>query len=135
MPGGTGLLRCAAVILCLWLVGCAGSGQPSLMRKVQLYYETHATEEGGRCTAPLLEGVTRTQVLSDNAEQMVLDVSYYYRDWIRDGDDCGPLRPLRCTVMRECRGFAQRTFTIEKGQDAFTVVGMSGPQRGRPGGQ
>ena len=128
-------LPCAAMILCLGLLGCAGSGEPSLMRKVQLYYETHATEENGRCTAPLLEGVARSQVLSDNAEQMVLDVSYYYRDWIRDGEDCGPLRPLRCTIMRECRGFAQRTFTIGKGQDAFTVVGMSGPQRGRPAGQ
>ena len=105
------------------------------MRMVKLYYELNATEENGRCTAPLLEGVTRSQVLSDNAEQMVLDVGYYYRDWIRDGEDCGPLRPLRCTVMRECRGFAQRTFIVDKGQDAFTVVDMSGPQRGRPRGQ
>jgi hypothetical protein len=122
--------RGLAVLLgSLWLIGCSGDGQPSLMRKVQVYYETHAIEEGGRCRAPIMEGVARSQVLSDDPEQMVLDVSYYYRDWVRDGDDCSPLRPLRCTIMRECQGFAQRTFTIDKGQDGLSVGSMSGPQR------
>jgi hypothetical protein len=77
-----------------------------------------------------MEGVARSQVLSDDPDQMVIALSYYYRDWIRDGDDCSPLRPGRCMgFMQECRGFAQRTFTIDKGEDGLSVAGMSGPQR------
>ena len=34
--------------------------------------------------------------------------------------------------MRECRGFAERTFTIDKGQDGLSVAGMSGAQQRRP---
>ena len=63
---------------------------------------------------------------------MVIALSYYYRDWVRDGDDCdqhaaGALHG----IMRECRGFAERTFTIDKGEDGLSVAGMSGPQRGQ----
>ncbi|MGH6913155.1 MAG: hypothetical protein ACREH3_05565, partial [Geminicoccales bacterium] len=135
----TGLWLTGLWLAALGLVGCTGdpsrawqlAGQPGLLLKVQQYYESYGTEEGGRCSAPLLEGVARSEVLEDNPQQMVVGLTYYYRDWIRDGEDCSPLRPLRCTVMRECRGFASRTFTIDKGQDGLTVVGMSGGQRGR----
>jgi hypothetical protein len=123
-----------ALLLCgLWLAGCGGgelAGQPGLMLKVRNYYETHAIEEG-RCTAPIMEGVARSQLLSDDPEQMVIALDYYYTDWVRDGDDCGPLRPGRCFINRECRGFGQRTFTIDKDQDGLSVAAMSGPQRRR----
>jgi hypothetical protein len=133
------LVRGSTALLCsLWLIGCSGdpsqnsawelAGQPGLLLKVQQYYESRAIEEG-RCTAPIMEGVARSQVLSDDARQMEIALSYYYRDWVRDGDDCSPMRPLRCTVMRECQGFAQRTFTIEKREDGLSVAGMSGMQR------
>jgi hypothetical protein len=136
---GRKILRGLAVLLCgLGLAGCSAdpsqnpawelAGQPGLLLKVQNYYETRAIEEG-RCTAPIMEGVARSQVLSDDPRQMVIALDYYYTDWVRDGDDCSPMQPLRCTIMRECRGFAQRTFTIDKGQDGLSVAGMSGPQR------
>ena len=135
---GSKIPRGLAALLCsLWLTGCGDpsqspawelAGQPGLLLKVQQYYEFRAIEEG-RCTAPIMEGVARSQVLSDDPSQMVIALSYYYRDWLRDGDDCDPMRPLRCTVNRECRGFAERTFTIDKGQDGLSVAGMSGGQR------
>jgi hypothetical protein len=135
--------RGLTALLCgLWLAGCGGdagqsrawelAGQPGLLLKVQQYYETRGIEEGGRCTAPIMQGVAGSQVLSDDPSQMVIALSYYYRDWVRDGDDCDSLRPGRCMgLMRECRGFAERTFTIDKGQDGLSVAGMSGPQRGQ----
>jgi len=137
---GGGALGGVAVLLCsLWLTTCADAtqnpawelaGQPGLLLKVQQYYETRATEEGGRCTAPLLQGVARSRVLSDDQSQMVIELSYYYRDWVRDGQDCDRLRPLRCGINRACRGFAQRVFTIDKGEDGLSVAAMSGGQRG-----
>lgn len=128
----------AALVCGLWLIGCAGdasqnpawelAGQPGLLLKVQQYYESRGTEEGGRCTAPIMQGVARSQVLSDDPHQMTIKLSYAYRDWIRDRDDCDELRPLRCGIMRECRGFAERIFTIDKGQDGLSVAGMTGGQ-------
>jgi hypothetical protein len=140
--GGRRIRRALAALLCgLGLIGCSGgpsqnpawelAGQPGLLLKVQQYYETRAIEEG-RCTAPIMQGVARSQVLSDDPRQMVIALSYYYRDWLRDGDDCDPRRPGSCMmVMRECRGFAQRTFTIDKGEEGLSVAGMSGDQRGQ----
>jgi hypothetical protein len=129
--GGLALLLCA-------LCACAGgrswelAGQPGLLLKVQQYYESRGLEEGGRCPAPIMTGVARSQVLSDDPEQMVVALSYYYRDWVRGDDDCDELRPGRCWVNPTCRGFAERTFTIDKGEDGLKVAGMSGPQRGGP---
>ena len=125
-----------AVALLCGLLACSTddrawelAGEPGLLLKVKNYYETRGLEEGGRCAAPLMEGVARTQVLSDNQDEIVVVLSYYYRDWVRD-DDYDSRRPWRSMgFMPECRGFAERTFTIDKGQDGFTVAGMSGPQR------
>jgi hypothetical protein len=128
-----------ALLLCaLWLGGCGGgrswelAGQPGLLLKVQQYYESRGLEEGGRCPAPIMMGVARSQLLSDDPEQMVIALSYYYRDWVRDNDDCDELRPGRCWVNPTCRGFAERIFTIDKGEDGLSVAGMTGPQRGGP---
>lgn len=129
----------AAVLVCLWLSGCAGgaeqnpawqlAGQPGLLLKVQNYYESRGMEEGGRCAAPLLQGVARSEVVSDDSSELVIKLSYYYRDWVRDGQDCDRLRPLRCGVARECRGFAERIFWVDKGEDGLSVARMSGDQR------
>jgi hypothetical protein len=138
---GRRIARILTMLLCgLWLAGCSGApgqsrawelaGQPGLLLEVQNYYETRAVEEGGRCRAPIMQGVARSQVLSDDQSQMVIALSYAYRDWVRDGDDCDPRRPARCMLaLRECRGFGERIFTIDKGQDGLSVAGMSGPQR------
>jgi hypothetical protein len=135
-----GMRRGLVALVCgLWLIGCAGdasqnpawdlAGQPGLLLKVQQYYESRGTEEGGRCTAPILQGVARSEVISDDSSEMMIKLSYAYRDWIRDGHDCDRLRPLRCGIMRECRGFAERIFTIDKGAGGLSVAGMTGGQR------
>lgn len=63
------------------LAACAGdpaqnpawelAGYPGLLYDVKLYYERNALEEGGRCTMPLLEGVTRSEILSEDDEQEI----------------------------------------------------------------
>jgi hypothetical protein len=106
------------------------AGEPGLLYEVKRYYEHHAVEEAGICTRPLLEGATGSRVVEDTEDELVVDLTYYYRDMVRDrGDDCGPLRPNRCFVMVPCRGFAQRTFTIDRTAEGPKVVGMSGPER------
>jgi hypothetical protein len=129
--------RTLALLCCLWLGGCVSAeqnpagtlaGQPGLLLKVQNYYESRGTEEGGRCSAPILEGVSRSRVLSDDPSQMVIELTYYYRDWVRD-NKCDPRRPLRCQINPQCRGFAHRIFTIDKCEEGLSVAGMTGGQR------
>lgn len=105
------------------------AGEPGLLYQVKLYYEHHAVEEAGICTRPLLEGTTGYRVVKDTEEEMVVDLGYYYRDMVRDDDDCSRLFPHRCFAMRTCRGFAQRTFTIDRTAGEPKVVDMSGPER------
>jgi hypothetical protein len=127
-------LKIAGVVsAALWLVACAGdpaqnpawelAGHPGLLYKIKLYYERNALEERGRCTAPLLEGVSRSEVLAEDDEQLVVGLTYRYRDFIRD--------ERRLGLFRECEGYARRTFTIAKTDDELTVVGMGGPQKRR----
>lgn len=99
------------------------AGHPGLLYDVKLFYERNALEEDGRCTMPLLEGVTRSEILSEDDEQLVLGLTYRYRDVIRD--------ERRLGLFRECEGYASRTFTIAKTGDELRVVGMGGPQKRR----
>jgi hypothetical protein len=140
MAGRSAAHGLAALLCGLWAAGCSGdarqdpawelAGQPGLLLQVRNYYETHALEEGGRCRAPIMEGVASSQVLSDDPGQMVIGLSYYYRDWVRDGDDCDPRLPGRCMmVLQQCRGFGQRIFTIDKGESGLGIADMSGARR------
>jgi hypothetical protein len=106
------------------------AGEPGLLYEVKRYYEHHAVEEGGLCTRPLLDGATGYRVVEDTKGQLVVDLTYYYRDLVRDeDDDCSRLFPGRCFIMVPCRGFAERTFTINRTAEGPNVVGMSGPER------
>ncbi len=115
-----------------WTLG----GEPGLLFTIKQYYELNALEENGRCTAPLLEGVTHSEVSQTVPGRLEVELGYYYRDAFRNGDDCSRLRPLRCGVMRACQGFAARHFVIaqdksqDRLQDQLKVVEMSGPRRG-----
>ena len=119
----------------LWLAACSGdpaqnpawtlAGHPGLLYWVKFYYERNALEENGRCTAPLLEGVSRAEVLSEDQDQLVVALVYRYRDALRDE----PRAPSgRLPFFRECTGVASRTFTIATGGDRPTVIGMNGPR-------
>ena len=117
----------------IWLAACAGdpaqypawelAGHPGLLYDVKLYYERNALEENGRCTFPLLEGVSRSEVLAEDDDQLVIGLTYRYRDSMRD--------ERRLGLFRECEGFASRTFTIAKTHDELIVAGMDGPQKRR----
>jgi hypothetical protein len=122
----------------LWLATCIGdpaqnpawtlAGHPGLLYWIKFYYERNALEENGRCTAPLLEGVSRSEVLSEDQDQLVVAVVYRYRDALRDE----PRAPSgRLPFFRECTGVASRTFTIATGGDHPTVTSMNGPQKRR----
>ena len=107
-------LRIAGLVAAaLWLGACAGdparnpawqlAGHPGLLYQIRFYYERNAREEGGRCTAPLLEGVTRSEVLAEDQDQLVIQLDYRYRDTIRDE----PRLPSgQLSFLRECTGFA-----------------------------
>jgi len=109
-----------------WTLG----GEPGLLFTVKQYYELNALEEGGTCSAPLLEGVTRSRVVEEEPDRFVVDLGYYYRDMIR-GDDCRPLPNAGCRALPECRGFAERSFVVGKEADRLRVLEMSGPRKGR----
>jgi hypothetical protein len=125
------MLKIACLAGPVWLLACTFdpaqnpawelAGHPGLLYDIQLYYERNAREENGRCTSPLLQGVSRSEVLAEDDEQLVIRLTYRYRDAIRDERRLGGL-------FRECTGFASRTFTIAKAGGELRVVGMDGPQ-------
>lgn len=101
--------------------GCAklaALGPSPEEQAVRNYYERHASEEWGRCHAPLMDGISDVQVVEETADRLVLDVRYFYRDWLNDN---------RRAALRECRGFGRRQFVLKKDADRFEVVSMSDP--------
>jgi hypothetical protein len=115
------------VLLALMPAACNGlsprapeslAGVPDLRPVVQRYYEARATEENGRCRAPLLDGVLNATVLQEDAQRLVVRIRYLYRDHTAE-------------LRGACIGFGNRTFTIDKGQGGLMVVDMSGAQHPR----
>ena len=101
-----------------------------LLLDVSNYYHRHATEGGGRCRSPILEGVSQAAVSDLVDDALEVHIHYRYRDFLKDGDDCDRrLRRLRCTIFRECRGFAARDFRVAKTETGFDVIDMSGGRR------
>ena len=108
-----------------WTLG----GEPGMLFTIKQYYELNALEEGGRCSAPLLEGVSRSRVAEDEPGVFEVDIAYYYRDMIRD--DCDALPNAGCRAIPECQGFAARSFLVGREKDRLRVLEMSGPRKGR----
>jgi hypothetical protein len=114
------------ILAVLLLAGCSSlapghqdlAGVPGLRPVVQQYYEARATEEGGRCRSPLLDGVLNATVLQDDAQRLVARLRYLYRDHAAE-------------LRGACIGFGTRTFTLDKGPEGLTVVEMSGEQHPR----
>lgn len=130
----------ALVLVCSGLTACQQYWRESgvwdigehqgLLLDLSNYYHRHAIEEGGRCHSPYIDGVTHaaTGDVEDGGFDVLL--RYYYRDFLNDGDDdCSRLRPLRCTIMRECRGFSERRFKVAETETGFDVLDMSGARR------
>jgi hypothetical protein len=107
------------------LFGCAPvleshfHGPPQLIKgRIEQFYRRHASEEGGRCTRPVIDAITKVNVIEDVPERWVAEIRYSYRDRLRD-EDPGSERKI-------CRGFASRTFTLLPKGDDLVVADMSG---------
>lgn len=111
------------------LKGPALAGYPGLQFQVTSYYDNNALEQNATCTQPRMRSVTRTQVIGETPQQVVMTIGYY---WIDEGQldyDRGFV-PLAGAALQRCNGFAERTFTFVKMTDgSLNVRSMSGPQR------
>jgi hypothetical protein len=135
MSGG---LRYAALHVALpmafLLAACAnqGPGSPGdtfeLRRGIAWYYESKGWERNATCLQPRMS-ITDLQVVEETAEQLVLNVRYFYDDrsygrqgW-RGGVGMGFPR-------YDCSGSSERTFVVAKRQGGgYSVTSMTGPQR------
>jgi hypothetical protein len=116
------------VTLALGLVGCAASRdegssavQPAMLSAIKAYYEHNAAEQNNVCKGPLMDGVTRSELVSQDDSQLVVEVGYKYRDYTS-----------RRSTGRACSGFGSRTFTLSRDGGRFRVIGMSGEVRTSP---
>jgi hypothetical protein len=110
----------------LWLAACSAErdwtgppqvgGQPQIVDAIRRYYESNAAEENNACSALSMSSVTQIDVVSDNRDTLVVDVSYFYSNWAhRDS-------------MR-CRGFGERQFTLARAPGGYRVTDMTGERR------
>jgi hypothetical protein len=107
------------VAIIVLLIGCtvtriesAHFGPPAeIERAIRLHYGRHASEGGGRCFRPYIDGFTKITVLEDSPDRLVVQARYFYRDRFQDGNG-GQL----------CAGFSERTFTLARDQDGRPVV-------------
>jgi hypothetical protein len=119
----------AIVVAALWLAGCATAPDPGsqpvvdaqMLQAIRAYYEHNATEQGNICRGPIMEGVTRTELVSQDAGERVIRVSYRYSNYIN-----------RSRTRNHCTGSAKRTFTLAPSGGRYRVVAMSGEVRTGP---
>jgi len=119
------------VLIVVLLVGCAapqiesGDFAPSadIERAIRSYYERHASEAGGRCFNPYIDGFTKLTVLEDTPDRLVVHARYFHRDRFREGgaNEGG----------QACTGFAERTFALVRNPDGGL---RGGPDDRRAGG-
>jgi hypothetical protein len=94
------------------------AGMPGLYPVVQRYYDSRATEQNGRCRAPLLDGVLSSRIEQSDGQRLVVQVRYLYRD-------------LTAEEGNACKGFGNRTFTISRDAEGMKVIAMTGEQHPR----
>lgn len=123
----TRVLTLPAALAGLLVGGCAGDAlqPPAYETAIKNYYEAHASEKNGRCKAPYIDGFTRVEVVEDNADQMVVEASYLFRDWLKDRDVSQGGR-----LTSECVDYNSRRFVLTKSDGGLQVADMSPPQRG-----
>ena len=113
------------------LAGCAAqgpslAGYSGLQWEVISFYGARAMEEGAMCPQPQITAVTRTRVLEETPERVVMDIDYHYRD------DTMTVEADTGGTKYGCDGFGERRFTFARGGDGgLDPVSMTGPQKGR----
>jgi hypothetical protein len=70
-------LPCRAVLLAA--CSAAFDQQSDLDGAIERYHEAHASERGGQCLAPHIDGITRTEVVEDDLARLVVDVRCLHR--------------------------------------------------------
>ena len=110
----------------LLLAGCSSpfGEQSELDHTIERYYEAHASERTGQCLAPYIDGITRTQVIEDSPERLVVEVRYLYRDRLKDNRS-----GMEGNGLSICTGYDQRRFVLARSGDDLEVESMSGPRR------
>lgn len=111
------LLGCSTVQIESAHFGPSAAIESAIMR----YYERHASEGGGRCFRPYIDGFTQLTVLEDTPDQLVVHARYFYRDRFQDGGQ-----------GHVCGGFDERTFTLARGPDGDPVVVEMAGEREEP---
>lgn len=112
------------------LTGCgyqgpSVAGYEGLQYKIISFYDNKALEENASCTQPRMKAIIRANVIEENAERVVMNVRYRYRDEGQTSDNWF----LGGTFFR-CNDWAERTFTMVKNTaDQVDVEKMTGPQR------
>jgi hypothetical protein len=125
---GAALLTTAGALLiaACSMEGPSVAGVPGLQWQLQRFYLDKATEEGGMCTAPAIRSITRSTVVEETEDQVVMRIRYFWRDeQMRQDFELLPL-----TGAISCQGFAERDFTLARMTDgSLEVVGMTGEMR------
>lgn len=111
----------------LSLMGCQAvtgslAGYDGLQQKLLWHYRTHAVEENGNCRMPEIRGITKTDVIEDSADQLILQLRYRYLDTVFQNEK-------RPTIIANCEGFNSREFKVAKANGKLTVTDMSGAVR------
>ncbi|MGI9420921.1 MAG: hypothetical protein ACR2RA_24115 [Geminicoccaceae bacterium] len=95
---------------------------------ISTYYRNHAVEyDAGPCYRPYFDAITKVEIVEEDAEHVVLDVRYAFRDRLRDDEDTNNIPP---SSRRVCWGFESRQFTLTKETGVVRVTDMTGPIRG-----
>ena len=121
-----GVLAAATAALsgCAWR-GPSLAGHEGLQWEVISYYGARALEHGAMCPQPQITAVTRTRVLEETPERVVMDLRYHYRDDTMTVDSGGGTK-------YGCDGFGERDFTFARSTaGGLDVLAMTGPQRSR----
>jgi hypothetical protein len=113
------------------LAGCAPTDRDSvtpgsqveqrlIQSAIRAYYEQNAVEQNNACNAPLMSGVTRSDAVSRDGDEVVVQVRYKYGNYVSRSS------------RRTCTGFGNRTFTLTKRDGRFRVIDMTGEVRTTP---
>ena len=95
---------------------------------ISTYYRDHAVEyDAGPCYRPYFDAITKVEVIEEDAEHLVLELRYSFRDRLRDDEDTNRVPP---SSRRVCWGFESRQFTLGKETGVVRVTDMSGARRG-----
>ncbi|MGB8452502.1 MAG: hypothetical protein WCD89_09225 [Anaerocolumna sp.] len=112
-----------ATLVAAWSSDVAVPSAPETA--IRAYYDAHASENNGHCRAPYIEGFHTVDVVEDNAERVVVETSYLYRDMMKDrqawriGDDRSP-----------CVAVNSRRFVLIRDRSRLQVAEMSPPLHG-----